>query len=295
VSSVSAAIEAPYPSLLCMVMLTHIGDELRPVCKACSKKNRPCQWDAPQNKFKAYWPGADSSKHAAGERDGSSDAMEVDSTEDGFEDGQANGTIPPEKNHEAAIDRRRSRTDSRSDTTSQYSPGAAGPPFPVSESSRRPSMSARGRGSGSGKGSGSGSAVPDNTHLRSHLPPGTRSYTKTPVPLTHDEAVLVHHYTEHLGRWLDCTDATRQFTLGVPGKVKICPVLCHAVLSFAARHRKEEAVAEAAYQRCIALLIDRLNEDAASHDETLLCAIVILRFYEQLSGEHHVDSAHIQG
>jgi hypothetical protein len=103
------------------------------------------------------------------------------------------------------------------------------------------------------------------------------------MPLTHDEAVLVHHYTENLGRWLDCTDATRQFTLGVPGKVKICPVLCHAVLSFAARHRKEEVVAEAAYQRCIALLIDRLNEDAASHDETLLCAIVILRFYEQLS------------
>jgi hypothetical protein len=130
-----------------------------------------------------------------------------------------------------------------------------------------------------------------STALRPEVIPGTRPYSETPIPLTHDEAVLVHHYTEHLGRWLDCTDATRQFTLGVPGKVKTCPVLCYAVLSFAARHRKEEATAEAAYRRCIPLLIDRLNEDTATHDETLLCAIVILRFYEQLTGEWASSSA----
>lgn len=117
------------------------------------------------------------------------------------------------------------------------------------------------------------------------MPEGTRPYSPHPVPLTHEEALLVHHYTEHLGRWLDCTDATRQFTLGVPEKVKQCPVLCHAVLCFAARHCRKDRTAEAAYQRCIALLIERLNEDAASHDETLLCAIVILRFYEQLNGK----------
>lgn len=105
------------------------------------------------------------------------------------------------------------------------------------------------------------------------------------IALTHHEALLVHHYTESLGRWLDCTDATRQFTLGVPEKVKSCPVLCQAVLSFAARHYRDSATAETAYQHCIALLIDRLNEDAASHDETLLCAIVILRFHEQLNGK----------
>jgi hypothetical protein len=121
-------------------------------------------------------------------------------------------------------------------------------------------------------------------HIRRDMPGGTRTYSPQPVPLTHEEALLVHHYTEHLGRWLDCTDATRQFTLGVPEKVKQCPVLCHAVISFAARHSKKDATAEAAYQRCIALLIERLNEQAASHDETLLCAIVILRFYEQLNG-----------
>jgi hypothetical protein len=121
--------------------------------------------------------------------------------------------------------------------------------------------------------------------LQPHVPQGARHYSKEGVPLTNREARLVHHYTEYLGRWLDCTDATRQFTLGVPEKVKHCPVLCHAVLSFAARHCREHAAAEIAYQHCIALLIDRLNEDAASHDETLLCAIVILRFYEQLNGK----------
>ena len=53
------------------------------------------------------------------------------------------------------------------------------------------------------------------------LPNITRTFPKIAIPLTRHEALLVHHYTEHLGRWLDCTDATRQFTLGVPEKVKL--------------------------------------------------------------------------
>jgi hypothetical protein len=215
--------------------------------------------------------------------------MDVDSNDGGLEDSQASSStaaFSPEDHHGAAIERRNSRTTSRSDgissTTSQCSPGSATRPY----SRNRPTMSARGRGSGgSGSGSGTGS-VSGAAQVLSQIPLDTRPYSTTPVPLTHDEAVLVHHYTEHLGRWLDCTDATRQFTLGVPRKVKLCPVLCYAVLSFAARHRKEEATAEAAYQKCIAMLITRLDEDAASHDETLLCAIVILRFYEQLTGQH---------
>jgi hypothetical protein len=102
--------------------------------------------------------------------------------------------------------------------------------------------------------------------------------------LARDEAALVHHFTEVLGRWLDCTDATRQFTLGVPQKIKTCPILCHAVLCFTARHRRDDETAQASYQKCIELLIERLNEENASHNETLLSALVILRFYEQLDG-----------
>ena len=123
-------------------------------------------------------------------------------------------------------------------------------------------------------------------HNRRDVSKGTRNYSPQPVPLTHKEALLVHHYTEHLSRWLDCTDATRQFTLVVPEKIKQCPVLCYAVISFAARHCRKEATADAAYQRCVALLIEQLSEDAASHDETLLCAVVVLRFYEQLNSKY---------
>lgn len=185
---------------------------------------------------------------------------------------QASRTFSP-REHDST-DKGKGRTESPSDA-----PSHATPSTPASRSDRRFSyQGARSQSSSSNHSAALQSRLP--------IPEGTRPYSQTPVSLTQDEAVLVHHYTEHLGRWLDCTDATRQFTLGVPRKVKLCPVLCHAVLSFAARHRKEEEAAEAAYQRCIALLIDRLNEDAASHDETLLCAIVILRFYEQLSGKH---------
>lgn len=120
--------------------------------------------------------------------------------------------------------------------------------------------------------------------LRQPIPDGVQPYSQDAISLTHVEARLVHYYSENLGSWLDCTDATRQFTLGVPEKVRHSPVLCHAVVSFAARHLKEDAVAEAAYQRCIALLIERLGQPNASHDETLLCTIVVLRFYEQLNG-----------
>lgn len=132
--------------------------------------------------------------------------------------------------------------------------------------------------------SNSAGAVSAGSLRRGHPSVTKAAASHDPIPVTHDEALLVHHYTEHLGRWLDCTDATRQFTLGVPEKVRSCPVLLNAVLSFAARHRRDDNTATVAYQRCINLLISRLDEDAASHDETLLCAIVILRFYEQLSG-----------
>jgi hypothetical protein len=209
-----------------------------------------------------------SSKSTGNEPDG--DAMEIEGSEDGQPREPGRTTSP--RDQEA---RRNSRPDSRSDAVSvrmsspsdQQSPNT---PYPA-EGSR----------------SQSGGSVTVASLLRPQIPEGTRPFSTTPIALTHDEALLVHHYTEYLGRWLDCTDATRQFTLGVPEKVKLCPVLCHAVLSFAARHRKDEKTAGAAYSRCIALLIDRLNEDTASHDETLLCAIVILRFYEQLSGGHY--------
>ncbi|KAL7774556.1 hypothetical protein CFE70_005468 [Pyrenophora teres f. teres 0-1] len=242
------------------------GDETRPVCKACGKKNRPCQWEEPHTKFKDYRPdGPSSIKSATGgtddENEAKGDVMDVDdvnSVERGHDMVRAElGPTVCRKARPASLPRlRRCRR-------------------------LHPTMSKEPRPGGMQQ--EAHSRTSESTHRPDGMPEGTRAYSSQPTRLTHSEALLVHHYTEHLGRWLDCTDATRQFTLGVPEKVKHCPVLCHAVLSFAARHCREDTTAEAAYERCIALLIERLNEDAASHDETLLCAIVILRFYEQLN------------
>lgn len=204
--------------------------------------------------------------------------MEVDGTDD--EGSQPSRSNSPSANEDRRSDGPVAPSESASRSASDPSPNdsvgihSPGSPFPLS-------------------GPRSQNSVSVASLLRQPLPDGTRPYSQEAVPLTQKEALLVHYYSEHLGRWLDCTDATRQFTLGVPEKVKYCPVLCHAVLSFAARHRREDDVADAAYQRCIALLIDRLNEPSASHDETLLCAIVILRFYEQLNGELHTSYARI--
>lgn len=106
-----------------------------------------------------------------------------------------------------------------------------------------------------------------------------------PINPTRDEAVLFNHFIRNLGRWLDCTNASRIFTLSVAEKAKACPILYHALLCFAARHRRDERAGEAAYERCIALLLHRLNEDPTNYDEMLLSAVLLLHFADQLDGE----------
>jgi hypothetical protein len=73
--------------------------------------------------------------------------------------------------------------------------------------------------------------------LQSHSPKSTR-FSQKPIALMRDEASLFHHYTVHLGRWLDCFSAPRILTPEVPEMARQCPMLCNAVLCFAARHRK---------------------------------------------------------
>jgi hypothetical protein len=102
------------------------------------------------------------------------------------------------------------------------------------------------------------------------------------IALTRHQAELVYHFAEHLSRWLDCTDATRQFSLVIPVLVKHDAILLHAVLAFAAKHRKDVETAEQAYGHCLSLLIERLQSENVMHNDSLLCAIVILRFVEQL-------------
>lgn len=245
------------------------------MCKACSKKNRPCQWEAPHTIFKDYQPSEGASSKTAATK-GDYETMELDGTDD--EASRASRSTSPRTNEVQDHRRAVAASDSTSRSTSDPSPNdsagvhSPGSPFPLARPRLQSSISVA-------------SLLRQPAVERSA---GTQAHPQNAVILTEGEARLLHHYTEHLGRWLDCTDATRQFTLGVPEKVKSYPVLCHSVLSFAARHRREDASAEASYQRCIASLIERLSEPNASHDETLLCSIVILRFFEQLTGSSHI-------
>ncbi|KAJ5175184.1 uncharacterized protein N7482_001061 [Penicillium canariense] len=102
-------------------------------------------------------------------------------------------------------------------------------------------------------------------------------------PLTYREAYLVHHFATHLGYWLDCTDASRQFTRKIPLLVKQSSILLYAVLSYAARHVGDAEMAEQAHERCVELLIPFLSSETVADDDILLCTIVILRVFEQLN------------
>ena len=105
-----------------------------------------------------------------------------------------------------------------------------------------------------------------------------------PRTLARHEARLVYYYTRHLGKWLDCTDVSRQFTLKIPALAVSSPILREAIVSFAARHAGDTEAANAAHERCIALLIVQLDTNHVADDDLLLCAIVILRVFEQLNG-----------
>jgi hypothetical protein len=113
-------------------------------------------------------------------------------------------------------------------------------------------------------------------------------------PLAYREAWLVHHFATHLGQWLDCTDASRQFTRKIPILVKQSPILLHAVLSYAARHIGDAELAEQAHERCVELLIPFLSSETVADDDVLLCTIVILRVFEQLNGKSENPWSHHQ-
>ncbi|KAF4340143.1 transcriptional regulatory moc3 [Fusarium beomiforme] len=107
----------------------------------------------------------------------------------------------------------------------------------------------------------------------------------TPVcpDLHRQEAFYLHHFSTHVARWLDCTDASRQFALNVTVLAKSSPILLYAIISYAARHLGDNITADQFQEKCIVLLIPLLSTEAIANDETILCAIVILRVCEQLS------------
>ena len=122
----------------------------------------------------------------------------------------------------------------------------------------------------------------------SHSSPMSAAWMTPTLPaLTRQEACYLHHFSTHLARWLDCTDASRQFTLNMTALAKSSPTLLYAVISYAARHLGHTIAADQFQEKCIELLIPLLSTETIANDETILCAIVILRVCEQLSGKSH--------
>lgn len=219
------------------------------MCGQCAKKgNRACKWRTQDIRFKAYRPAQASSQ--------STSIREGEAAEPMTEPGLV-------RNSPAECVQSASRSDNGSGVRSEgsfhalttTSPTAPAPTFEDFSVVASPSL---------------GPTLED------------AQYSLTPLALTHSEASLVHRYTEQLSRWLDGTDGSRQFRLDVPGELKHCPILRFAVLCLAARHHSDDDAASTAYGQAIAPLIHRLNEDLVSHNDTLLCAIVILHFCDQL-------------
>ncbi|KAG9701412.1 hypothetical protein KCU76_g11, partial [Aureobasidium melanogenum] len=98
-----------------------------------------------------------------------------------------------------------------------------------------------------------------------------------------------------LGRWLDCTDASRQMTLEIPKLAATNPILLQAVVSYAASHLQDRSTAGEAHERCVRMLIVELSSAEIANDTAVLCAIVILRVVEQLNGRLFSMTHHLSG
>jgi hypothetical protein len=60
-----------------------VGDEVKPKCGQCGKKNRDCQWDTHQMEFRVYEPDSESPHTLL---NGETQQMEIDGKEDDDED-----------------------------------------------------------------------------------------------------------------------------------------------------------------------------------------------------------------
>ncbi|KAF7128256.1 hypothetical protein CNMCM5793_002798 [Aspergillus hiratsukae] len=253
-------------------------DQVKPICSQCQKKNRPCLRDDqdPSNRIriKHYQPrkARNDPKDAPGHDQDETSPLPEDGTADTV---IANATSPEHITHPIYAD-------CNASVTSPYNTQGS-----ITNDSVVPLMASPGNNTTTSPYC-SVVGIPISHQLRPDSlspwsPASPTGAIHAGAPLTYREAYLVHHFATHLGYWLDCTDASRQFTRKIPTLVKQSPILLHAVLSYAARHVGDAEMAEQAHERCVELLIPSLSSEKVADDDILLCAIVILRVFEQLN------------
>ena len=120
---------------------------------------------------------------------------------------------------------------------------------------------------------------------------------------TLQEACLVRYFVENLAHWFDLCDPERHFALVVPQRARSCPPLLNAIFTASARHLsrldkykipqgivyqgkllpdlKIETAIEY-HNKCLTHLIKLSHDPDQVHDENLLAAAIILRFYEEV-------------
>ncbi|CEJ59815.1 hypothetical protein PMG11_08419 [Penicillium brasilianum] len=259
-------------------------DQVKPICSQCQKKNRPCIREDPSKsiRIKPYQP-----RKAGGDP---KDALSHDSDEiyHPAEHRAADTVIANPTSPEHIPNPSYAAFGTNGSVTSPYLPqGSTNLPKLTNDSVPAPLMASPvNNTTNSPYFSVVGLPIshllrPDSLSPWSAASPAGAIHAGS--PLTYREAYLVHHFATHLGYWLDCTDASRQFTRKIPTLVKQSPILLHAVLSYAARHVGDAEMAEQAHERCVELLIPSLSSETVTDDDILLCAIVILRVFEQLN------------
>ncbi|KAL4966128.1 uncharacterized protein BDV14DRAFT_199260 [Aspergillus stella-maris] len=118
------------------------------------------------------------------------------------------------------------------------------------------------------------------------------------------EFCLLGYFIEHLSIWLDLCDPERHFELVVPHRARSCPPLMNAILAASARHLTRipkhrtpsgkieyngrvldgltDETALQYHNKCIQALLQLSSDPTQPHNEDLLAAAIILRFYEEV-------------
>ncbi|KAI1629443.1 hypothetical protein EDD37DRAFT_51122 [Exophiala viscosa] len=135
------------------------------------------------------------------------------------------------------------------------------------------------------------------------------SLVKSPSNLTFQstesklEVVLLRYFIDVLGCWFDICDPERHFAGIVPHRARWCPPLKNAIMAASARHLTsvQKSSADHVYfydgevvpdlndetalhyhSECIKDLLKRSMSPEQTHDASLLAAVIILRFYEEI-------------
>ncbi|MCJ1399182.1 hypothetical protein MMC11_002384 [Xylographa trunciseda] len=133
-------------------------------------------------------------------------------------------------------------------------------------------------------------AHPGSTQINPGIENGlSPTYIETAIwPLSSiEEAKLMRYFVDHLALWFDLCDPLRHFALVVPQRAAICPPLLYAVFAVSARHLSrigtyDPYAADRYYEKCLNHLTKMMDDEAASMDENLLAATVVLRWLEEI-------------